>query len=892
MPSSSSHSEDDRPKDQSVPNTDIPVRSRQTSMSNANASLSTSPNIARSLARAAGGLQGGAGVGVAAGLGSPSASGTGTPQPPSGVNSPPIPNIPPRAPSVSQGQSGGFAPKSLSTSYKSPLSSGLTPPVRGDSPKAPTPKASADNLLGKKQSPTPQQERSSALTAALGSSPAPIAQSLSRQGSGNLRPSLSRDNSHPSTPRRLSNANRDLDAAAAGPGDSSFSNIADVTNEEKAKVLRRHLVSADERGASAGGSGAGASKAGTPGGESPGQGGSTPTRDLAIDEVNNGATEIEGESGVSGYGSMGTHPRDDSEQFPIPYDAPGGDVTHDLYKWQHEHRPHQPVRSASFSHIPLDRSAILDPTLAHIKEPGGFRRNFVVNRAQEQGLEAPTMVRNVVDFLFLYGHFAGEDLNEDDDVDEEEEEDEESFPAIAGSSTGAGTYARRPFSADVGDEPGLPPRGERAPLLGATKRGMSMTRHRRTKSGAGVGTASTTQAILMLLKGFVGTGILFMGKAFFNGGILFSAIVMVAIAFISLWSFLLLVQAYMKVPGSFGDIGGALYGNYMRLIILTSITVSQIGFVAAYTIFIAENLQAFFMAVTDCKTFIPVRWLILGQLVVFLPLAMIRNLAKLSGTALIADAFILIGIIYIGAQETSVLSHRGIADVQLFNAESFPLLIGTAVFAFEGIGLVIPITESMKEPQKFPRLLSIVMTIVAFLFAGAGVMSYATYGSNIQTVVIVNLPQENKFVQAVQFLYSVAILLSIPLQLFPAVRIMENGIFSRSGKHNPSVKWQKNVFRGCTVLFCSLLSWAGSSELDKFVSLIGSFACIPLCFIYPPMLHLKACNPSRKGRILDWILIIFGSVVGAYTTVQTVRSLAQPGGESPKLGRCEVPDGL
>jgi hypothetical protein len=58
---------------------------------------------------------------------------------------------------------------------------------------------------------------------------------------------------------------------------------------------------------------------------------------------------------------------------------------------------------------------------------------------------------------------------------------------------------------------------------------------------------------------------------------------------------------------------------------------------------------------------------------------------------------------------------------------------------------------------------------------------------------------------------SVAILLSTPLQLFPAVRIMENGLFSKSGKHNP-------------VVFCSLLSWAGSSELDKFVALVGSFA--------------------------------------------------------------------
>jgi hypothetical protein len=84
----------------------------------------------------------------------------------------------------------------------------------------------------------------------------------------------------------------------------------------------------------------------------------------------------------------------------------------------------------------------------------------------------------------------------------------------------------------------------------------------------------------MLLKGFVGTGILFMGKAFFNGGIVFSTIVLLAIAMISLWSFLLLTKTYLVVPGSFGDIGGALYGNYMRLTILASIAFSQIGFVA------------------------------------------------------------------------------------------------------------------------------------------------------------------------------------------------------------------------------------------------------------------------------------------------------------------------
>lgn len=166
------------------------------------------------------------------------------------------------------------------------------------------------------------------------------------------------------------------------------------------------------------------------------------------------------------------------------------------------------------------------------------------------------------------------------------------------------------------------------------------------------------------------------------------------------------------------------------------------------------------------------------------------------------------------------------------------------MFSFEGIGLVcsfsivngytctnlvfssqiIPITDGMREPHKFPAVLTGVMLFLIVLFGGAGVLAYLAFGSEVQTVVITNLNSESKLVQAVQFVYSLAILLSVPLQLFPAVRIMENGIFTRSGKANLKVKWQKNVFRFLIVMMCAGISWAGAADLDKFVALIGSFA--------------------------------------------------------------------
>jgi proton-coupled amino acid transporter len=194
----------------------------------------------------------------------------------------------------------------------------------------------------------------------------------------------------------------------------------------------------------------------------------------------------------------------------------------------------------------------------------------------------------------------------------------------------------------------------------------------------------------------------------------------------------------------------------------------------------------------------------------------------------------LLGLLYIYYYDASTLiGNGGIADIIDFNPTTWSMFIGTAIFTYEGIGLIIPIQESMKEPRRFPGILAGVMIIITLIFLSAGALSYAAYGSATKTVILLNLPQDDKFVNVVQLLYSLAILLSTPLQLFPAIRILENELFTRSGKYNPYIKWKKNAFRFFLVIICSIVAWAGADNLDKFVSLVGSFACVPLIYVYP-----------------------------------------------------------
>lgn len=47
---------------------------------------------------------------------------------------------------------------------------------------------------------------------------------------------------------------------------------------------------------------------------------------------------------------------------------------------------------------------------------------------------------------------------------------------------------------------------------------------------------------------------------------------------------------------------------------------------------------------------------------------------------------------------------------------------------------------------------------------------------------------------------------------------------------------------------------------------------VPLCYVYPAMLHYRACARTRKQKLADIALMVFGLVAAAYTTIQTVKA--------------------
>lgn len=525
----------------------------------------------------------------------------------------------------------------------------------------------------------------------------------------------------------------------------------------------------------------------------------------------------------------------------------GGDVHRDIFRIKA--RGTLPRRANTFS---AKQSPLLQPTAYRSAQdqlqPGGFRRQYLQQNpglertySDETGLSGRTRppTKNFISFLEIYGSFAGEDLADTDKSDDEESAIDEEEQA----------------------------NGERRPLLPRRKSSKRVKRE---------GDAGMVKTFFTLLKAFVGTGIMFLPKAFRNGGILFSSITLVTVSLVTTICFRLLLHCRKKYGGGgYGELGLEISGPKFRKVILASITLSQLGFVCAGLIFTAENLLSFANAVTPSPREQPfgTNALIAIQFIILIPLALIRNISKLGPAALLADVFIGVGLIYIWQYDIRSLSTRGIApSVTLFNDRSFTLTIGSAIFTFEGIGLILPIQSSMREPQKFSYLLYLVMFIITVIFTSVGALCYATFGDETKIQIISNFPRDSKLVNAVQFIYSMAVLVGEPVQLFPAIRIIETHLFGEraSGRKSKTIKWKKNALRSAMMILCGLIAIVGASDLDKFVALIGSFACVPLVYIYPPYLHYKGLAEGVWEKAFDLMLLCLGVVTMVYSTVMTM----------------------
>lgn len=114
------------------------------------------------------------------------------------------------------------------------------------------------------------------------------------------------------------------------------------------------------------------------------------------------------------------------------------------------------------------------------------------------------------------------------------------------------------------------------------------------------------------------------------------------------------------------------------------------------TIFIVENVIEAVRALSHNTIHLSSAGVFVALAIFLTPLVLIRNIAKLSPTALLSDVLIIGGLIVLLAYDFITIFEEGVTAPKsgpgihwMFNSANFSVFIGTAVYSFEGIGKLI-----------------------------------------------------------------------------------------------------------------------------------------------------------------------------------------------------------
>lgn len=208
----------------------------------------------------------------------------------------------------------------------------------------------------------------------------------------------------------------------------------------------------------------------------------------------------------------------------------------------------------------------------------------------------------------------------------------------------------------------------------------------------------------------------------------------------------------------------------------------------------------------------------------------------------------------------------------------WPLFLSTAIFAMEGINVVMPVENEMAKPQHFlgcPSVLNVTMVFVAILYGVVGIFGYMKYGDGVLGSITLNLPEGEILALTAKILVAVAVFFTYCLQMYAPMDIIWTRIKIRIRKdyHNIS----QIVLRTLGVTLTVILAIA-VPDLELLIGLVGAIFFSTLGLLIPVVVEtvhkwergLGKCSHILWKNALLLLFYIIVLVSGCYAAVSEI----------------------
>ena len=180
--------------------------------------------------------------------------------------------------------------------------------------------------------------------------------------------------------------------------------------------------------------------------------------------------------------------------------------------------------------------------------------------------------------------------------------------------------------------------------------------------------------------------------------------------------------------------------------------------------------------------------------------------------------------------------------ITFLNTSLWSNAIGFSIYAFEGIGVILPILDVTARPDIYMRTLVITCCFIACCYVFFSEFCVFSFGADNLTKPLIteSLPRKSGITYFVKVAFSMNLVFSYPLVIHPANLVLESYLFNGWEKTRKR-QMCKNLTRSSIVAISIVLALLVYDNLDKFLSITGAATCTPIAFILPALFHYKQC---------------------------------------------------
>lgn len=333
------------------------------------------------------------------------------------------------------------------------------------------------------------------------------------------------------------------------------------------------------------------------------------------------------------------------------------------------------------------------------------------------------------------------------------------------------------------------------------------------------------------------------------------------------------INGRMRNPiGSFPAIAREAFGDTGCICLSTVLYFELFSCLSIFFVSLGDHLHALFPSVSQSKHMTIVAWILIVPSALLRTPKLLSYLSAVGALATVAVVFsvVLLALIMIFKEGDT----GGEREYKLHSSQGLPLAMGIVAYCFSGHAIVPSIYQSMRNPQHFERMIDLTYGLVLLCCVLVGVSGYYMFGEDVEDQITLSLENKSEnpgvFMLSLTWLMILTAVSKFTLTMFPLALGFEE-MLTDILPSDLAMELVDSIVK-IAFIFLALAVAIFFPSFSFLCSLVGLICTMIVSVIFPALSHLKLfeANLSTFDKIIDYLLVVGGSVVAIVGTIATL----------------------